>query len=386
MNCRALPLIFALSVLLPSRIGEAVPPSYTDGRQNTVEALGERRTATIHWDNVPLCDGLQRLEKALACSIFLDRRVDPNQVVSLNVADADADEILTKIAAATSLGVSHLGAVKYLGPQAAADQLRTLAALREEEVAQLVAGQRRSLEGKRELVWPQLTEPRNLIEVAIQDRSWRVRSAERIPHDLWAAGSLPELSLADQLTLMLIAFDLTFRLSSQDGMVEIVPLEGPVTLRRQYRLRNASEDANLLRQQFAETQVQISGNVAAVEARVEDHERLLQLMQDRTTRLPQNTTKQKLTQVYTLRVQDQPVGNVLRQLAQRLNWAIEIDEQAIRAAGLSLDQRISFAVENARQEELLKAALHPAGLDYQRIGERFQIVPQRQERENNPRK
>ena len=104
-------------------------------------------------------------------------------------------------------------------------------------------------------------------------------------------------------------------------MVEIVPLEGPVTLRRQFRLRNASEDANLLRQQFAETQVQISGNVAAVEARVEDHERLLQLMQDRTTRLPQNTTKQKLTQVYTLRVQDQPVGNVLRQLAQRLNWA-----------------------------------------------------------------
>ena len=203
-----------------------------------------------------------------------------------------------------------------------------------------------------------------------------MRSAERIAYDLWAAGGLPELSLTDQLTLLLIGFDLTFRLGPQDRVVEIIPLEGPVTLRRQYRLRNASAEEALLRQQLTEGEVHLQGDMASVDARVEDHERLLQLLQDRTTQPRADTQKQKSTNLYTLRVQDQPVGNVLRQLAQRLNWKVEIDEPAIRAAGLSLDQRISFAVENASQEKLLGAVLDPAGLSYERDGDRLRIIPQ----------
>ena len=50
-------------------------------------------------------------------------------------------------------------------------------------------------------------------------------------------------------------------------------------------------------------------------------------------------------------------------------WAIQIDEDAIRAAGKSLDKRVSFSVENADQEHLLEALLTPAGLDYQMEGE-----------------
>ena len=55
-----------------------------------------------------------------------------------------------------------------------------------------------------------------------------------------------------------------------------------------------------------------------------------------------NTTNPKsipgAMQVYTLRVQEKPVGAVLRELSQRLHWAIQIDEDAIRAAGKSLDK------------------------------------------------
>ena len=78
---------------------------------------------------------------------------------------------------------------------------------------------------------------------------------------------------------------------------------------------------------------------------------------------------------YTLRVQDQPVGAILRQLAERMNWTMEFDEASIRAAGLSLDRRVSFSVENGNQDELLEAVLAPAGLDYRREGERLVIVP-----------
>jgi hypothetical protein len=79
--------------------------------------------------------------------------------------------------------------------------------------------------------------------------------------------------------------------------------------------------------------------------------------------------------VYSLRVAEKPVGPVTRELARRLNWQVEFDEAAIEAAGLSLDARVSFAVENVDQDELLHALLRPAGLTFRREGEVIKIVP-----------
>jgi hypothetical protein len=85
--------------------------------------------------------------------------------------------------------------------------------------------------------------------------------------------------------------------------------------------------------------------------------------------------------VYTLRVQEQPVGTVLQELSKRLHWAIQIDEESIRKAGKSLDKRVSFSVENAGQEHLLEALLRPAGLDFRLEGERVRIIAGRYEKE-----
>jgi hypothetical protein len=71
------------------------------------------------------------------------------------------------------------------------------------------------------------------------------------------------------------------------------------------------------------------------------------------------------------------VGAILRELGQRLHWAIEIDEPAIRAAGKSLDHRVSFSVEGADQQELLDALLTPAGLECQIDGNTVRVVPAR---------
>ena len=79
--------------------------------------------------------------------------------------------------------------------------------------------------------------------------------------------------------------------------------------------------------------------------------------------------------IYSLRVAEKPVGAVLRELAKRLHWQLEIDEAAIRAAGKSLDKRVSFAVDNVEQDALLDALLQPAGLTFRREGERIKIVP-----------
>jgi hypothetical protein len=209
----------------------------------------------------------------------------------------------------------------------------------------------------------------------VQQRGLRIAQAERIPHDLWPAGSLPELSTAEQLTVLLIGFDLTFAAQPDERELEIVRL-GPVTVQRRYELPSELPNtAESLRKELHPGVARVDERTVVVNALVEEHERLLEFLQRRSVRPQPRRTQRNTIQLYTLRVQDQPLGIVLRELADRLHWTIEIDEASIRAAGRSLDIRVSFAVEQSNQDELLEAVLRPSGLDYRREGERLRIVP-----------
>jgi hypothetical protein len=199
---------------------------------------------------------------------------------------------------------------------------------------------RGSLTPKRPTGWPRLGEPRGLITSTVEHRGWRVANADAIPHDLWSAGELPDLTLAEQLTVLLIGFDLSFELRPNDRSIKIVPLKG----------------------------VSHSAGLGAA---------------TKGTTTPRSSTSGKKDgrHVFTLRVQEQPVRAVLQELSKRLHWAIQIDEESIRAAGKSLDARVSFSVENADQERLLKAVLRPVGLDYRLEGERVLIIAGKSEKE-----
>lgn len=333
------------------------------------------RTATIHWDQVPLADVVRRLSETFDVAVFLDRRADPTQRISLDARNANVTETLQRAAAAAKLGVCQLVGVMYLGPPTTAEVLRTRAAVRSEELNRLPAAARAGLVQKRPTKWPRLTEPRALVAAAVSERGWQIAGAELIPSDLWPAGSLPPLTSADQLSLLLAGFDLTFQLVEDARTVKIVPLAAPAMLTRTYRLRYGEADAARLRQQFPTLQIEVAGDSAAVKARLEDHERLAGWLAGPTTRPPTRASAGGTKSVFTLKVQEQPIQAVIDTLKQKLDWQLEVDTEAVRAAGLSLDRRVSFEVKDADQNELLKALLRPAGLDYRREGERLIIVP-----------
>jgi hypothetical protein len=146
-----------------------------------------------------------------------------------------------------------------------------------------------------------------------------------------------ELSVVEQLTVLLIGFNLTFELRPEVKVIAIVPLESSLPLAN-------GEDTG-------------------------DEE----MPSEPTAKKSANTK-----QVFSLRVKEKPVGPVLQELARRLNWQLEIDEAAIAAAGQSLDARVSMAVENVDQDELLEALLEPAGLVYERSGDQVKIGPAEQ--------
>jgi hypothetical protein len=294
-----------------------------------------RRTATIHWQGVPLREAIARLRPLFSDAIFLDRRVDPELRVSLDIDATTAEQVASALASGRELGTSRVGKVIYLGPAASAKRLRLLLSAHARKLAQLPADQRTGLAGRHPFHWPRLSEPRQLVSSIAERSGWRVRNPELIPHDLWAAAELPELNELEQLTLLLIGFDLSFELRP-DRTLKIVALE-PL------------DDAQAF---TAGTRTTAPKPQAARSA-------------------------QGKKQVYTLRVQEKPESAILRELGQRLHWVIQIDEPAIRAAGKSLDHRVSFSVENADQQELLAAVLTPAGLECQIDGNTIRVIPAR---------
>jgi len=323
-------LAISIAALQTANAQERSPARVGAGERTGTRTV---RTATIHWQSVPLRDAIGRLQKLFGESTFLDRRVDPSKRVSLDIVASSVEQVLTPIAAEHGWGVSRLGEVVYLGPVGAARQLEGVAAARREDVAKLSRSQRAIFERKRALSWPRLTEPRTLVVELIEKNGWRVADAERIPHDLWTAGRLSELTLADQLTLLLIGFDITYKIQPTSRTVQIVPFDK-------------------------------TARVARVES-----------SPSRPAPPLREPSRGETKQVYSLRVAEKPVGAVARELGKQLHWQIEFDEAAIRAAGLSLDARVSFAVENVERDELLDAVLRPAGLTFRRDGERITVVP-----------
>lgn len=337
--------------------------------------LGGHRSTTIHWDKVPLRDALERLGNTLGEPIFTDRRVDPGQRISLDVTDAPSDVVLLRTADAASLGTSRLGRLSYFGPTAAARQLRTLAALGDESLAELPAKLRAKTTRKPALDWTRLTEPRQLVTKLVEDRGLKLVGAEQIPHDLWPAGSLPELSLGEQLAVLLVGFDLTFLVDAPAGAIKLVPISEPVRISRQYN-RPVANVADDLERLFPGTEVHVGDGKVTVEASAEIHDQLEELLRGKQE--PERPTPiiTKTRKLYTLRIEGKPVGVVLAQLGGRLGWTIETDDAALAAAGKSLDEPVTFAVQNVDEDELLRALLRPAGLDYRRDGNRVHVFPQ----------
>jgi hypothetical protein len=322
------------TVIAITACGRASLAQELDRAQRRPAVGGASATATISWTDVPLIDALSRLERVFGDAVFLDRRIDPNLRVTLNMSATSLEQVVTAIAIEPKLGVSRMGGIVYVGPMDPASRLGTLARTRTVEANRLPESMRAALLRKRSLSWPKLAEPRELVTSLVERIGWRVESADRIPHDLWRAGALSELSAVEQLTVLLIGFELTFELRPENRVIAIVPLEASLSSASHRDLKNVPAPSEPAAKKLANTK-----------------------------------------QVYSLRVKEKPVGPVLQELARRLNWQLDIDEAAIVAAGLSLDARVSMAVENADQDQLLEALLAPAGLAYERENDRVRILP-----------
>lgn len=332
-------LAIAMLLALPSSGGTANAANHV--AWVTGQAFRQRlgQPVDILWSGNPLREAIASLSHAQKVAILIDRRVDPGQKIEITIKGAPMDAALQVIAEKYSLGVAQLGPVVYIGPQAAADRLEPAAAAFQKAIERLPKAAQRRFSTPKAIAWDDLATPRELLKQLAEQAGVELVGLERVPHDLWAAADLPPLSWADRMILIAYQFDLTFAISSGGAKLELVPLPDNLPSPPEKR-KVASEPRPAAK----------------------------------STPTPSSTSIDRV-RIQRMSVQSEPLGRVLRQLAERLGLELKIDEQAIQQAGISLDQPVSATVENATIDDLLRELLKSTGLAFRRRQNVVEIRP-----------
>lgn len=324
----------------------------------------------LRWRNNPLRQALDNLSRNEAVAIFLDRRVDPGRLVGFETRDTPLRDVIPLLAKHLELGSSRVGNTFYIGPKETAAKLATLAAAKNDLARQQTAiGE--TWNRKADFAWPELSVPKSLVERCVKQTGAEVLNAGIIPHDLWHGFTLPAATPAEQLTILLAGFELTFEFDHQ-GNVHLIPLPAQVSLTRTYATRaNPSQLARDLQRRFPAARVTTSSGRIVVSATAEEHRRIDNIVHGRPEKKP-NIKPARGDVVFSLTIENQPVGGIAQALAKRLEREIQFDPRVSRQ---QLNKLVTFSVKDATMEELLKALLSPVDLSYELDSRTLLVIP-----------
>jgi hypothetical protein len=322
--------------------------------------------AVIHWRGITLLEACRRITDSLRVPMLVDRRVDPRQVINIQVDGVPLQEALTGVARQAGSELSVLDSLCYLGPVGTANELPALLELSRNQVGDMPDAPRRMLSMKQGLRWQRLATPQQVFHALLQPLKIQINDLERVPHDVWNAGELPEDTVAAHLTVLLAGFDLTWRTEPSGEAIQILPIVRPVRFSRTYNWRNATPaQLQQIAGEIPMAEMRHFGGKVELNGTTNDHEKLTAILAKLPSSLrisdrPGRPTPER--KLYSLRLKNQPVGAVLGELARQLGLELRVDEDSLRTENKSLDAWISVDVTQVTLDQLLETIGEPAGL------------------------
>lgn len=312
-------------------------------------------------------DQLEQLAQRQRVAIFLDRRIDPEQQVSCSARQITFAELLNHLAAKVDAVTVHIGSVIYIGPRDQVSGLSRVAEQRTREARALPGRGGRALLTKRSWGWEALAEPRRLLDELAEEARVSIHGTDGIPHDLWPRTKLPPLRWTDRLTLLLAGFGLTFELTEQGDVIQLVPLPKPELIVRSHDVTLSQTNWDRVARQFPRADIQRFPNRIEFRGTREEHKRLRELLSRPAS--PKSARPPRGKTVHSLRVTRQPIGAILKTIQEQLEVRLEFGA-SVRE---KLDTRVTFDLQNVSMDELLEATLTPGSLTFEREGDVVRI-------------
>lgn len=318
--------------------------------------------ARIFWDQTPLRTGLQELSQQFRISIWLDRDIDPSQLINSTTADAlgaaSLQKTLEHIASVADAELGLIENVVYIGPKGRVSRLQRAAIELHDRLSR--AGDDPQSATLRELQWDELATPTELLRRIESD--WKIEIAGELPHDLLHAGRLLQpATLATQATVLLGGFERELEWL-QGNRFRIVPLQQADEWQANYR----KSDLDLrglasLRAKYVGAQCQTRGSISHVHGATGFH---LALLAPPQANRPAPALGNK-SERYEFEVANTPVVSVLEHLATSLGFELQWDENCPPARR---ERRISFKVKQVTLDQLLAEIARTSQLSINRQG------------------
>ncbi len=315
---------------------------------------------------------LTQVASSRRVSIVLDRRLNPSAEFPFEIKNVPLRTGLAQIAQLVNGETTYTENTVFLGPHPATSRLRTLIELRRLELTSKESAiperRRTELQRRRTIEWQDLDTPREILDAVAKPFQLNFSNPEVIPHDLWAAASLPDVSLTEALSLVLIQFDLTFRWTNLGTSVEFLPIPDRISLERKIRPKQKLADAMaLIHDRFPELDAKISNSEIVVHGLFEDHERVSHLLRGetpsrpRTANLPQDLKQQK----FTFRTEFPVPTIALMKKLEESDIRFEYDDDELKAAGIDLEQTVQIDLKTVSADDLFHTIFDPVKLEFQ---------------------
>lgn len=339
---------------------------------------------------------VEDLQRTQNIAIVLDRRIDPNQKVSLNVSGISIRDVISQIAQRTSNlesksnDVRIIGDTVVVGPKESLSKFRTLVHLRTEELRKLPNRSTRTLQeitDKETVHWNDLDRPIDVLEKLAAANFVKIANPQTMRHDLWRGGTMFNVNFIEAATCILLQYDLMFEWNNDATEITLLALPEAVGIIEKHRSRKVSpaEAVTIIQKRWPKLKADIVQSEVSVFATVEQQAVISELMRsgewpEANEAKPANKANQPNTiplakRNISLRVIRKPVSTVLATLIKS-GINIQYDPTALKTAGIDLSANIDLDVKNADIDELMSAICKPVGMKFRIEGEIIHLMPE----------
>ncbi len=319
---------------------------------------------------------LSRLAEIHQVAMLLDRRIDPDRRIDVQLSHTTLLEGLQLLAGQWDAEAVTLGSTVYIGPSQAVDRSLTLVQRLQGEIRERGNGaagrQAFELSQGHTFRWDDLARPIDIVQDMADRGDIQLLHTELVPHDLWAGGVMADVSVVEGLTIVLGQYDLAFHLSPDGREAELYHEAGRVTFERPHvpRTMTTVAAAEQIRAVWPLLPLKIEGPRLVIDATALEHARIAEILTPapRSAEPAERLSLGPLSQRrFTFQVVRRPFSAVIRTLEAN-DIVVDYDADALREAGIDLDKKVSLQLEQATPDELFEALCSPLGLEYRITG------------------
>jgi hypothetical protein len=360
-----------------------VVPADAGARQHLVQRL--QSPVSVFRTRVSVRNMFERLAELQDIAILLDRRIDPDRLIDVQLVNVTLQEGLDLIAAQAEGVTAVIGATIFVGPPEGVDRIRTsielsrpLTSGRMIDRPAPAARPPGDTETRRTFDWNDLQRPDRLLDRICSVCGVSLHGTVRPPYDLWGSGTLAGVTVREAVAVVAGQYELTSSWSADAVAVTLADMPQRLTVARVHRPSSVSVERaiELLQERFPHVHWERQERALRIEATATEHDQLTSLWSRASddSRTDRTRPISLARREFTLRNTRASAAAILRTLkAQNVN--VVYDSAELEAAGIDLTTVLELHLEKASAEEFFAALCAPLGITFQITGETVRLSP-----------